>query len=399
MISNIKGFDFIYFLQTIFFVLIFAFPRVFQAEKIVIMLLLIGIGLLRNKTYIKQFNNYILYCFFIFLSFIVGAFLSNDIKEMMGSLRSFLFFPFLQLFLLGFIANKDLEFTFGKAVFWGILIIDLFALSTLLNGLGLFPVNLNGLVYTEEDRIGINEGYIHIINTNLSFLLYLVPIYYYINKEKLNYKKIGFYLLILTLIICLISGRRILILPFLMIVILDIKKLKWLVLSIVFLFILLIYLGYIKPVFITTFFERLSSAINETGDSEARDIQAQMFVKYITKSPFLGYGLGGYMPDYLRNEEFKSAYESSFYYLIFVLGIPGALLLIAFYTKLLKIIYKNILFTQLFRYGIVVGSICLLLSSYTNPYWLSSFDFCLPLAMIFRLIQENGKNIRNNSYI
>ncbi|WP_375604954.1 hypothetical protein [Flavobacterium davisii] len=351
--------------------------------------LLIGIGLLKNIIYIKQINHYILYSFFVFFSFTVGTFLSNDITEIFGSLRLYLFFPFLQLFLLGFIANKDLEASFSKAVFLGIIIIDLFALSTLLNGLGLFSVNLNGLVYTEEDRIGINEGYIHIINTNLSFLLYLVPIYYYLNKDRLNYKMFGFYLLLFTLIICLVSGRRILVLPFIIIVLLNIRKLKWVVVSVVFLFVLLMYLGYINPVFITTFFERMNEAVSMTGDSEVKDVQSQMFLNYISNSPFFGYGLGAYMPDYLRNEDFKSAYESSFHYLIFVLGVPAALLLIAYYIKLFRIILKNILFTPFFRYAIVIGSITLLLSSYTNPYWLSSFDFCLPLAILFRLSQDD----------
>ena len=60
-----------------------------------------------------------------------------------------------------------------------------------------------------------------------------------------------------------------------------------------------------------TIYVRFVSAINSTDDSYVREEQANYFISYIENSPIWGYGLGSYMPDYLRNDEFKTAYERS----------------------------------------------------------------------------------------
>ena len=90
------------------------------------------------------------------------------------------------------------------------------------------------------------------------------------------------------------------------------------------------------------------------------------------------------MKEYIRNYEFKTAYERSFHYQLYSLGIPITLIMYTFYFFMIRKIYK----IDKIYIGLVLGSVSLLLSSYTNPYWLSSFDYCIPLSILMRLSQS-----------
>src|SRR5690606_7005270 len=119
------------------------------------------------------------------------------------------------------------------------------------------------------------------------------------------------------------------------------------------------------------YIERLMNAIYSTDDSEVRDEQKDYFIKYIVDRPFQGYGLGAYMSDYLRNNDFKSAYEASLHYLVFVLGLPLSFAFLFYYWFLnmkAKVVKS---YDPYFVKGILLGSLSLILASYTNPYWLS----------------------------
>jgi len=312
------------------------------------------------------------------------VFNNNDVAEIVNGLRIYLIFPLLLLLLFVTFTDTELEVSMRKSVYLSIIIIIIFAFSSFLNALDLFPINLNSLVYDNEKNVGVHEGFFHIINSPLSSLIFLLPFYFRNLTDRISFRNPEMYVLFFAFFICVLSSRRILLLPFIFIYILNFKRLKYVTILLGCLLTYLILNGIISGIFIDTFFQRLSDAINETGDSQVRDIQIKMFIKYIENSPFIGYGIGGYMPDYLRNEDYKTAYESTFYYLVFVFGIPLAILFSIFYVNLFLKNYFNFRFSEFYRKGLCIGSLCLLISSYTNPYWMSSFDFIIPFALLLR---------------
>lgn len=386
-------------LLVFFLVLVFALPRVFQTQKIVIMLLLLFFFIIRGTVKLK-IHYYMVYLLFFIPSLIVALYYNNELKYIIDAFKIYFFFPVLITFILSSFTDVTLERLLYKSAFITICITTFIAYSSFLNSLGIFPVNINSLFYDTESYVGVHTGYYHIVNTPLSYLTYLVPLYFF-DRFKFNLKSFDFYLFILVLVISVISSRRIILLPFIIIFLVNIKKMKYvLVLGLVFL-LWAVYTNKIDVAFFQAFYDRMNDAINNRGDSQVRDEQQIYFKKHIAENPFTGYGLGSYMQDYSRNEEFKTAYESTFHYLVFILGIPMSIFFLGFYIFIFKKIKENINFSKNFRIGIIVGTISLLLSSYTNPYWLSSFDFCIPFAILIRLLQNDGtrKIIRNTNFV
>ncbi|MDX8568439.1 hypothetical protein OZ668_10600 [Elizabethkingia sp. HX XZB] len=374
------------FLLFIFLLLVFSLPRVLQVEKIgLLAILLVGFFMkLKLKVNIHLFVSYL---FFFIPTFIVAIIRGNEGEYITDAFKIYFLFPIMIYFIFMTFRGHAFQDIFIKSAKIAIIIISSSTLVSFLYGLGLSPININSIFYEKEDYVGIHEGYYHIVNSPLSYMLFLVPVYFF-NRVELNFKNFDFYLFIFAFAMCLLSGRRVMILPFALLMLLNLKQMKYFVFAGAGLFVLGIFTGKINMFFLDTYLDRMSSAINSTGDSMVREEQRVYFWKHISESPFFGFGLGGYMEDYSRNAEFKTAYESTFHYLIFIMGIPLATILVCFYLYLAKLVKNNTVFDISFRNGFLIGCLSLLVGSYTNPYWLSSFDYCLPLAALFRLTQK-----------
>ncbi len=371
-------------------VLVFSFPRTIQGIKIVVLAVMILLFLFQLKIK-KDFANRILsYLLFFLIPLFTAGIYGNNVSYVFEGIKIYFLFPLLIVLILQIFKKDDLIEIIYNSSWIAIILIAINGVLSLLYGFGMISFNINTVFYADEEEVGVYEGFIHLINSSLSYLIFIVPICF-INLNKLKFNKLSFYFFIFLFIFSLISGRRILVLPFILLILYHFRRFyKYLI--------VITLIAYF--VLDTTKFEnfdpsaviiRFQEAISSSGDSEVREEQVYYFETHIYQKPIFGHGLGAYMNDYIRNVDFETAYEKSYYYLFFVMGIPFAFFFILYHLYLL---YKSLTLTvndEIKKKGILLGIISLLLASSTNPYWLSSFDYTIPLAILIRLSQDDAK--------
>jgi hypothetical protein len=368
------------FVLLIFLTLVFTIPRAYSGIKLLFILICIFL-IIANLSFNKPNAKFLLYALLIIApSILVAMSLNNDVYLSINSFKLYYIFPiFLYLIFLHF----EREYFFKiliHASFLSLVFSFIINSSTILHFLGLFPLNLNYFFYPEEDRIGFNDGFVHMVNSSFSYWIYTIPLLFVngIRKSKIRY---GF--LFLTFVLAIFSGRRIIILPYLLVLIYNFKSIRgiaFLVFSSFLIYFLLVNFEFFN---LDIMLDRFIDAVAGRGDSEARSEQHEYFWKYIGEKPFFGHGLGSFMPNYLRSESFKTAYENTFDYLLFERGFIGVCLLFLFLSKLFINVYVNS--KNLSEHvPILTATGALLLASYTNPYWLSSFDYTVPFAILMR---------------
>jgi hypothetical protein len=363
-----------------FLFLVFAIPRVAPDLKLALIFLIFGTIIYNGSVVLP--DKFISYLSFLILapSIVLAFVLNNELQLVLSSLKLNFLFPFI-LYILFLNYKKELfSEILVKAALWAMIFSFLVNLSTLIHFLNLFPVNLNSFFYPEENRIGFNEGFVHMVNSSFSYWLYLLPLIYCNTIAK---KPKWFFFLLLTFILAILSGRRILLIPYFIVFIYYIKNLKVIITILIALFICYMLFSDIFNLDFNIISQRFFDAANGAGDSDARSEQHDYFWKYIAERPLLGYGMGSYMPNYLRSDLFKTAYENTFDYIVFERGVFGFFMLIFFlFILVFKIFRSNILVA--IKQPLVVATITLLFASYTNPYWLSSFDYTIPFAILMR---------------
>lgn len=365
----------------IFLLFVFAFPRTMQEVKYVLLITLF-LSTASNFYYLKKidFKNILIYACILLFPLTIALLNNNNFDFIVNRSRIFFLDPLLLFLIFSLFSNNDLIKILSFAAFSSLLVSFLINLSTLLFHLNLFPINLNTFFYIEEDKIGFHEGFLHITNSSFSYWIYTIPLLF------ANFNKKSFYVILLIsvlFILSFLSGRRILMLPFIIVFLFEFKNLP----RLIFLFAIILVLSnfeIVNSLFeLDTVLNRFDEAIKFSGDSQIREEQRSYFYKYISENPLRGYGIGSYMPDYLRNEKFLYAYENSFDYLFFERGIIFGILTFVFYIYLILNCYNNI-FDKKYRIGFALASVSILLASYTNPYWLSSFDYTIPLSFLLR---------------
>lgn len=373
------------FLLCLFLIMVFSFPRELQNFKLLILVALLILNI-SNFSIISSKIKLLLLLFYSIIIFLVlfnGLILNNDFQLMFNSLKIVYFFPLLLFVIFSQFELNDLVNIIIKSTLYSLIISFVVNLSTLLFFLNLFPYNLNTFFYTQEDQIGFNQGFVHIINSSFSYWIFTIPLFF--QSQILKFNKIKLFFLLLLFFISVVSGRRMLMLPFIVFLISSSKSRKILV-GFILTTVLFLLNDFVREYLdFEVILDRFNDAINSSGDSEIRMIQSKRFLEYIDLNPLNGYGMGSYMPDFMRSIDFRTAYESSYHYLFFERGIPLGLATIFLYLFLLIGIYRNINLDYQFRKGFVLATITLLIASYTNPYWLSSFDYCVPFALTLRL--------------
>ena len=375
------------FLVTFLFILIFSLPRVLQGEKIIILLILFLTSI--SKTGLKKSFIYlsITYIAIYIIPFLIGIMYNNNTKYIISALRINILFPLILFYILQQFNLDKLKLILQNSAYISLIFILILTISTILFGLQIFPINLNKLFYETETAFRLGEGgYIHIINSSLSYIIFIAPLYFYDNKLNFSIKSFRTYFYFLVFLTSFISGRRILVLPFLLISVLKFKKF---ILPLIFL--LILFTSFFNFDFFDkgVIYDRFIEAINEDGTASIKNDQSVRFVDYIKKNPILGYGLGSYMKDLIRNDEDETAYEKRFHYMFFSLGIPLTLLCFMFYVFLVyKIKINNYFLDSNFKNALIISFISIFIASNTNPYWLSTFDYTLPLAIMMRFSQS-----------
>ena len=372
----------------LFLFLVFTFPRVLSDIKIVILCILLLISflsfnILKEKISLKVILFYFL---IIFFPLVIGFSRGNEYNLILQSFKIAFFYPILVYVMLISFGKEDVSSNLYFAAWFSLIISFIINLSTFLFYIGFFPLNLNAIFYPNEDLIGLNSGYVHIINSSFSYWIFTIPILYCTKRYK---SKWDYFLLIIVFVLSILSGRRILVLPFFFVAFFELRNFTKL-LGISMIIFILFSTDFVSSMLdFNIIIERFNSAILSTGDSQVRGDQQIYFYKYIKANPFFGYGLGSYMPDFLRNDVFKTAYENTYDYLIFERGVIFGLLTILYFIWLFYKVYINNSLS-IVKYSLIFGSVSLLLASFTNPYWLSSFDFIVPLALMMRFSHKSA---------
>lgn len=155
---------------------------------------------------------FFIYIFFIFIfSIIIGAF--NNNPGVVDFLRINIIYYFIFCLLISTINNLKTFIYIIKTIVLASNFISVYTILLLLVKLNIWPSSLF-IYFDVTSNVGIHEGYIHLTNTNLSMMIFLLPFIYLLIKD--NYKihlfnKVYLYMtLLLVLIAVLISGRRIL---------------------------------------------------------------------------------------------------------------------------------------------------------------------------------------------
>ena len=374
----------------ILIVTIFSIPRALQEIKIALLIVLLASFVISKKIKLIPFKISLVYGLLFIPPLIIGFLNGNRLEFILNIIRISFIFPLLLLLVLQQFNSEQLDRIFKSGILISILTIIIFFLSSIFNAFNVFPYNFNHFFYPKEEFVGIHDGYLHVVNSSLSYLIFIIPFFFF--QEKWNLKNYKIYLFIILLIVALISGRRILLLPIIIVLLFHLRQMILPILIIFLLAFLLIDKDIFSGFSMEAIIDRFRDALEERGDSESRGEQSKYFSKYILERPLTGYGLGSYMPDYLRSEDMPFAYEKTYYYLFFSMGIPIGLLQLLFYGFLIIKTFKIKLLDEntKFKNSIVVSIISILIASNTNPYWLSSFDYCLPLSLLMRISQNDN---------
>lgn len=241
-----------------------------------------------------------------------------------------------------------------------------------------------------------HDGYLHIISTNCSMLIFLFPLFLtlYCNRYKILFVNSKFFLLtlILAMIVGILTGRRIIWIIIILSLFLQLFRMhkKTFVISyITITALLLASLGIFS-------YEGLSNRFLEAFSSASVKYQQMIalwdgFLQY----PFIGAGAGASVADVVRDPQHPWIYELSYNLVLYNSGIIGTslyflhLLLLLHYLKLStkrKPINSNV------NRGMYYALLMCIIANASNPYIFSSFDFLwmLYIPMLYIYIEDNS---------
>lgn len=386
------------FLLSVFLVSMFSFPNSFGSYKLILLSIILGlifIALLKKDIIIKSLDAVYFYIVFSLLSvtwILWGALNNNPEKALNDTFKLYVIYSFIYcILILAFQDGKHLGLMLRSFLIsaWIIVLTNLISLSEILFG---FQVFSNQIREEMGIDVGIHAGYTDVSANNINSLFYIIPIVYIMaiaKKPSFNYSKFMMWsLLLLSILVSLISGRRALIILLLSIPFLfEIQKRIVLIntnievialrrLPVVILFVIPFafawFLYFMNIIDITSLVEKFSSAFQS---DTVRVDQYNSLLKGFSEKYLFGSGLGGSV-EVIRNQEKPWTYELTYMLLLFNGGLVGFSLvftLFGFYY------FKSLLAIRRFdgykteALAILTGFLIFCIASASNPYF-SSFD-------------------------
>jgi O-Antigen ligase len=145
--------------------------------------------------------------------------------------------------------------------------------------------------------------------------------------------------------------------------------------------------------------ERRFFSLNSNQSDSIRVKQAQVLLQEYEKAPFMGKGIGGYVPDHLRDQSLRHSYEVQWLAFLMQFGLFGLLFLLS---PLIFIAWRLVEapFSRI-RYSFLGAFLLWLLSGFTNPFLISLTSgiiytlFCLSTQVFTRNIplQYDGAHL------
>ncbi len=405
----------------LFFLMLFV-PTTYREVKTVLLgglLFGILIGTLNGARFRIHRQVFILFLFYSYMgmAYVLYGYLNGN----PGAIRVstvYVIWPLVYMLLVSAISQEWVLRGLAWVLVWSSIAISLYALYYLFYMLGIVPSAL----YLELDmgqRVGFYDGFVEYNLYSLSTLIFLFPFVTAClllwSGEKNSPVSRKWLVIAFVLVTCasILSGRRVLWLvmgltPVLIVIILllrrqkrahSIKLIKFLS---YFAATGAVLLAVLSTVFDVKFLSILDSFLEgfQFGSDASANLRTEQFFALINgwaNNPVFGAGLGAVAEGSIRSEEMPWAYELYFLSVLFQTGLVGFLAYafgigwIIFYG--LKIIRRDPLL-RLYMIPVMVGMICFLIASNTNPY-LGKFDFLwvvfLPVAIInYYLLKGNS---------
>lgn len=374
------------------FVFMIVTPRIFQSIKFVLLvnIFLFSIILMTIEQKKIKINRVILTFILLNLFYSLFSGYHGIIKHnpgAMGFLRvNVIYYVF--YFLLIVLNNITIEFydKIIKLILYASNIISIYSLLFVLVKINIWPETLF-YDFDATSNIGFHDGYLHLTNTNLSMMIFIVPflagLYFNNYKIKMLFNSHILFSLIFSLIVVFISGRRILWITssfsILYYVIIKYRHIKHYIYKILTMFILLFLLFYSFNYFDITFTyeainNRLLSAFDKYQET-ARFDQIQSLLNGFFNNPVFGVGAGLGVSDVIRSSISPWSYEMSYHLALYNSGLFGFFFFGASHCYLLFSLYKEIAKGSNLAESLFIAYIMVLFANATNPYFSSSFDF------------------------
>lgn len=416
-----------YRLGTFFFFLMLVVPTTYQAERGVLLLVLIAGG--AYKAFVGKWKIHpsvlmigICVVTTSLLFMLYGLF--NDAPGAVAVGTVYVLWPLLFLFFMGVLNNPSDFEPFIKVIIVGVMTAALMAILLVAEGFGFIGLNISSVMEAQGSGLGIYEGWVEYNLYNMTTLLFGFPFLLALislPKELIVFNKfwnrLALLALVLALITLLFSGRRIFWVvaaasPLIIFVIYKVSGLenpfKFKPLFSIVVIVLSTFLTG-SAVFELSFKSILDDILAgfDFGDSSnlsayARAEQFYALLHGWMDNPLFGSGHGAAAPGSIRSDEHPWAYELTYLALLFQIGLVGSLV---YASALLWMFVKSIRLVRVrpeaaaMLLPLLVGLTGFLIANATNPY-LAKFDYLwtifLPIGILnaYLLRTTHGHSLR-----
>lgn len=367
----------------------------FRAALLVLFLLvhgLIAMNRVRLNISISDLTFYIMVAVVGLLWGLIGLLNANSVNGIMAYLKLYVLWGMLFLLIVTLHRNSGrLELLHRVFVLSTVCI---FVINAIAMADAVFELGILGPRYVEELELGVglDHGVIRFNANNIAslfFLLgYLIAYKFTIDRKDRSETWVNI-ALALGLLVAALSGRRalwiaVLLMPAVVIAVATasgmVKRLRWRG-NIVACWYLAAAVCALIALFLTS--DLLSDIVEHVqtafGAEDQRSIQMSFLLAAFERQPLLGSGFGGYA-GYLRSGASPWQYELTYHQMLFNFGIVGCVLLgsiFVYYFSAACVSIRRFPEQAPMRFGILVGFLCFLIGTYSNPY-LQFFD-----SMIF----------------
>ena len=376
-------------MQLLLFLMIFV-PRTAQSIKLRLLMLLFAVVivgvLVTGKIRINQVTRIFMSLFLIYacMSGAIGLMRSNPGAS--DFIRVNIIYYILFTFIISIISTSTEFERINKIIIFSANAVSIYSILLLLVSLGVWPPQYF-YYFDVTSNVGIHSGYIHLTNTNLSMMIFILPYIMTLRLNNYNFKTIKkrqlTFAFILGTIAVLISGRRILWLSFMiplffyLIKIDKSKILKFFKKNFIFLIVVslfLVALSFSSYLSFDDMIVRFKDVF--TGDEgNIRISQIEALWRGFLENPILGSGAGVGVPEVIRSHTSPWIYEVSYNLVLYNSGILGSLFFFSSLLYLFGKLYSEKLKGDILAEAILVAYITVLISNATNPFFSSSFDF------------------------
>lgn len=396
--------------EILLFLMLFM-PRNIQEIKTVILVTLTFLTIIQTISCRRiELNRKVVRIILLFLSYallasLIGFYRLNP--GVSGFFRVNVIYYILFTFLITGINNMQLFMRIIRTILLASNAISIYSILLLLVNLGVWPESLF-IKLDPTSRVGIHPGYTHLVNTNLSMMIFIAPFVTILFIERYSNQYISKRLIviseILLVIAVILSGRRVLwislFLPFLMLLLKYNKKVKlkkigkFFVVLLIIITILLI-MNYYLSISLGGLADRFFSAF-QGSEGGIRINQISILFQGFLKYPIFGSGAGIGVSDLVRSTN-NWVYELSYNLILYNSGLVGSIL---YATSLLLILFYLWKWSRQDKdnrisTAIAIAYISALISNATNPYFSSSFDFLWFIFIPLMFINIKHKDYEN----